>query len=1024
MDGYVFTFLFTVSGLYRTWIYSDTTSPRIVAESPRTFLVTPDVRVIDNFRGNGPIVRCAKEIDCMANQDTWLIVQAKDRFFNNATSCSEVINVHVVPVSQATDYFRVTNLVDLADEDGVPINGVPSPPIFESTRSGYVAMPISDFYGSVKACTKGMYEVSVLASLSAQYRVSVTVDDRTLYGSPFAVTIYPQQRQLMPDVVTSGLVTVTRWTYYRIYFDRPYIGFHVEVIKTDANNGQPWTFMRHDDIFADIQEPDETAGIRYEYPDARQSIYCRSCRIHVPPPKAKLGVYYISIYGYEDDSFHTIVVSAYNDQFITSGNPVYSRLQPGRYSYYRFKITSTSGFQIRVSVSGNTQGSLTTTMKKDEYPLTDQDPSSIFGHTLWMKNCIDCVIDHPPSLLGRGDWYISVLGHNYPIDFQVILIEFSEKAIDFGSQSNMLSLRALTWGYYTFTIDPDIEPAGFRLSVIPTNAAYNITTVLKKAQHPITLTDSTFKSKACTHCRISVMTRQKLQGKWYIGVYAGATGGEFDLKVKLLEVCPNNCFGNGVCVQRKIKVCRCFPGYTGVDCREAIKEKVFAWYPLDGQAADVTPNKRPLFYKVNKLGTLKYENEGISLMDTYLIIPKPTPAIVCSQFTRMAEPEPADLQWGNRRVTNEGTADSNRVNVDIPEVGEWYTWNTLGKPKGNPLVDRTCAEYHPRREMTVMFNIRVDERGLSPGSLMTLGKPSMVVGRTDADDVGKWSWSFYPMPHPNGRHIVFDFYLRNLTHEISLKENQIYPIDGKPIFEKPDFWSRTFPNGWCIDALRPMNKDGRCEYIEKKRYYHVAMVFGPRRIEVYVDAVLVGQMKLDLWNITECEGCRVQFGHDPRYSPFERLFFGQVRDIRILRYSASHEELKTLVANGSTWFKWREAVRKQVGIVSNPGSWEDPLPLTGLDDGSLDPNLTPHAEVCQNYRNPNEPRDLQFEANCPFIDADTAWIFKEQYDRYYRKFDTDRVPFGLGHEETVILDTRPKPKVYLGRYYDFSIDEE
>lgn len=44
----------------------------------------------------------------------------------------------------------------------------------------------------------------------------------------------------------------------------------------------------------------------------------------------------------------------------------------------------------------------------------------------------------------------------------------------------------------------------------------------------------------------------------------------------------------------------------------------------------------------------------------------------------------------------------------------------------------------------------------------------------------------------------------------------------------------------------------------------------------FVDAVLVGAMKLDLWNITDTVGGRIQFGHDPRYSPYERLFFGQV----------------------------------------------------------------------------------------------------------------------------------------------------
>ena len=48
----------------------------------------------------------------------------------------------------------------------------------------------------------------------------------------------------------------------------------------------------------------------------------------------------------------------------------------------------------------------------------------------------------------------------------------------------------------------------------------------------------------------------------------------------------------------------------------------------------------------------------------------------------------------------------------------------------------------------------------------------------------------------------------------------------------------------------------------------------------------------------------------------------QVLDIRILRYSASVEEIKTLVDKGDSWFKWRAAVRNNEGIVSNRGSWE------------------------------------------------------------------------------------------------------
>ena len=77
---------------------------------------------------------------------------------------------------------------------------------------------------------------------------------------------------MVPGVQFSGLVTVTRWTFYRVYLDKDKTGFGVEVVKTDVNNGQPWTYIRYEAIFADIQEPDETAGIRYGYPDARSSI--------------------------------------------------------------------------------------------------------------------------------------------------------------------------------------------------------------------------------------------------------------------------------------------------------------------------------------------------------------------------------------------------------------------------------------------------------------------------------------------------------------------------------------------------------------------------------------------------------------------------------------------------------------------------------------------------------------------------------------------------------------------------------
>ena len=300
-SGFVFTFMLTVSGSYNVWIYSDSTSYRAVAESPRTFTVSPDVPVLENFRGTGPAALCSKETDCMANQDTWLYIQAKDQYFNDAETCKEDVKMHVVPVQGDTDHYVVTNLEEFANVGGVPINGVPGPGITQSTRSGYRPMPIGDFAGILKSCDKGNFTVSLYATLSAKYTVSVTVNDLPLYGSPFDLTIYPQQIQVVPGVQFSGLVTVTRWTFYRVYLDKDKTGFGVEVVKTDVNNGQPWTYMRYEAIFADIQEPDETAGIRYGYPDARSSVNCRACRIHVPPPLANIGLYYIAVYGFQDD---------------------------------------------------------------------------------------------------------------------------------------------------------------------------------------------------------------------------------------------------------------------------------------------------------------------------------------------------------------------------------------------------------------------------------------------------------------------------------------------------------------------------------------------------------------------------------------------------------------------------------------------------------------------------------------------------------------------------------------------------
>ena len=56
--------------------------------------------------------------------------------------------------------------------------------------------------------------------------------------------------------------------------------------------------------------------------------------------------------------------------------------------------------------------------------------------------------------------------------------------------------------------------------------------------------------------------------------------------------------------------------------------------------------------------------------------------------------------------------------------------------------------------------------------------------------------------------------------------------------------------------------------------------------------------RMQLWNITDVKQGRVHFGHDPRFAFYERLLFGQLRDVRTLLYTASPEEIKAAATRG------------------------------------------------------------------------------------------------------------------------------
>eukprot|EP00960_Hanusia_phi_P030549 748699-Hanusia_phi.AAC.3 len=860
--AFVFSFVLTISGSYNVWIYVDTVNPQLTAGSPLSMVVAPDPQILSNFRAEGPIISCTNTTLCMANQNMIFYLLAKDKYLNDATECTETVKVQVQPAQLSLDHFTLTNVITNAT------TGVTT----QTNQVHYQSETIQGFQGVVQGCNQGKYEVTIFATLSADYVANVYVGNLLVYGSPFKFHIYPQQIDLNLGSAKQGLVTYTRWSYFRVYIPNPY-GFQVNVIKTDSNNGQPWTFLRYDQVFSVFEEPDS----RDSYPVAAAEYYCQSCRLHLAPEKCKVGYWYVSVYGFQDDSYFSITVTQYSSTQIVSSVPALGRVEPGFYQYYYFNVTSSAGFQVRASSTTSTQGSLVATLKQDSYPLTEYDASSSLGQALISQRCLDCILDVLPSTSDTGMWFMSVIATSYAVDFQVLFLEFEQHRINFGSKQYSYSLAAYTWGYFYFDITPDMTPDGFRVSVIPVSARYNLTTVLKKATFPISLTDNTFRELPCSSCRVTVMSKLALQSRWYIGVYAGSTGGSFDIRVQLLQSCPNQCFGNGQCVQQKTKNCVCYPGYTGIDCSKVVKEKVFAWYPLINSVVDYTDNKTPMFFVINNSSNLDFDSNGILISDSFLAIPKPTPAVACAMFLNLDQPSTSDLQWGEQVVVNEGTAAQNRVQQTIPEVGDWYRWNQIGNPVGNPFTNETCAEYNPRRELTVMFRFQMDNIFPSRGSLMSLGRQSSIIGRQDVNDNKMWSWQLAPYQHPNGINVLVDLYLRNATHEISVREHAIYPIDGKDIFYKSNRLTSTFPNGWCIDGLYPNPKTGTCKYFELGKNYHLAFTFGPRRVNLYVDATLVAFMDLGLWNLTDVPSGRIEFGHDPRYASFERLFFGRVR---------------------------------------------------------------------------------------------------------------------------------------------------
>lgn len=92
-----------------------------------------------------------------------------------------------------------------------------------------------------------------------------------------------------------------------------------------------------------------------------------------------------------------------------------------------------------------------------------------------------------------------------------------------------------SWVFYSFTVDAELDPAGFQLMMVPQTIDTDIVAVLKRKGYPISLSDQTFNLVPCTHCRVTVITNAKLQTTWNVGIYGNTKGGAFTIRLTMFR---------------------------------------------------------------------------------------------------------------------------------------------------------------------------------------------------------------------------------------------------------------------------------------------------------------------------------------------------------------------------------------------------------------------------------------------------------------------------------------------------------
>ncbi len=968
--------VFTVSGVYSVKASSNELPINMEALA---MTVSPSEIVASKFSVLGSVFNVPQ-----ANRETSILVQSRDIFGNLVNDCTSSIFASIEPQNQGLDSLIPANDFNLAylKQQSIPTVS------FNFTK-----------------CVNGEYRNDFFVRLSSDYLISVLINGTLATGMPVKKAFIGEIQDVVMDFsLADSFTSYGRWKYFVITLPKNGIGFQARAtrIEDPTSTGQPWIFAEYDTVTLKPDPDVVTFGTRTAF-SGRD---CVACRVHVPPSFSQAGKWYIGVYAAHGNVRFRVDIERYSMSTLTVLQSSTYVLKPGLFAYFMFNITSTAGFQVQVKAVG-IGGLITASVKRGGIPTNIYDVSSVNAKAMLAQDVKTASIAQPADPSIADTWYIAVMASVASVQITVSLNIFKENVFILGDQASYArsTVDAGSVVYFKFVVDVNSKVDGLEIAVIPEELKSDILSAVKLGSFPSTSEDTSFPIKPCTHCRLSVMTKINIKTSWTIGIFGNTVGGTFVLRARATSSCPNQCTGNGNCIQKKLKVCICFPGYKGIDCSKPIKEKVLVWFPFTKDILDISGNNELAFLKMNKGSDVRFsEDRGLSILDAFIIMSIPQSQIFCHPGHKTDENAQANSSApaGEKNFQTSGACQQYDVLQEMTVIFFFF----------QPAHASFDAIFFHRFPFQVIFTTKFS-RFPGTGSFIGVGKESKIAGRADADNQGMWSWLLYPMVHTDAISTIVDLMFRNDTHEHSIQENVALPIGivgaQTPLLQRIPPKQQRFPD---YDPLLKLDTS-----------YHIAIVFKPFRAQLFVNGELEKEMIIPKMKLKDIlvDGW-LHLGHDCRFAEFERLFFGSFKDLRILSYAASPFEIATHYRDGLLWFAAKANYLTSLSVEK--GSVENPSPLAFQNMGSLPVTASPHEEACANYRVANENDTLVSSMSCPFEGGQVSWLNYNSVNYNYRKYTNERIMYGLGMIITINQENRVFTKPITDSFNDYSIKED